>query len=80
MDREKSIDSDSVFSFLDDMGYAKGDINKMPLQSMYSEYKTYGDSYGYRACALKSLSERLRRHGYDVIRYAKGHVVHYKKL
>ena len=72
--------SDSVFSFLDDMGYAKGDINKMPLQSMYSEYKTYCDSYGYRACALKSLSERLRRHGYDVIRYAKGHVVHYKKL
>ncbi|WP_343744776.1 phage/plasmid primase, P4 family [Chitinophaga sp.] len=71
--------SDSVLMFLEDEGYKPSRIGFLSLQQLYSQYKIFCADNGYRLCSNKTVSERLRSHGYEMERKTPGMVVYLEK-
>ncbi|WP_212000231.1 phage/plasmid primase, P4 family [Chitinophaga sp. HK235] len=71
--------SDSVLMFLEDEGYKPSRIAFLPLQQLYTLYKIFCADNGYRLCSSKTVSERLRSHGYEMERKTAGMVVYLEK-
>lgn len=69
-------ESDSVLMFLEDEQYQKSIINEISLKELYAQYKTYAFDNGYRACANRTFSNRLRKNGYIIERKTQGNVVY----
>ena len=72
--------SDTVFIYLDDVGFIVGEDEKKELEHFYNYYNDYCKSSGYRPCSKKTLAERLRSLGFNVYRIASGYVVKYSKI
>lgn len=60
------MESDSVQMYLNDNGYKPSIEQRMPLKTMFEEYKTYCTENAFRICTNKTFSDRLRNVGYDV--------------
>ncbi|MBC9910569.1 DNA primase [Chitinophaga varians] len=71
--------SDSVLMFLEEEGYKPSQIGFLPLQQLYTLYKIFCADNGYRLCSNKTVSERLRSHGYEMERKTPGMVVYLEK-
>jgi putative DNA primase/helicase len=72
-------ESDSVLMFLEDEGYQPSIQDTKPLKEVFSEYRIYCANSGYRACSVKTFSERLRQHKYTVERKRYGMAVSIEK-
>jgi putative DNA primase/helicase len=60
------MESDSVQMFVNDNGYKPSIEHRIPLKSLYEEYKTYCIENSFKICTNKTFSDRLRNAGYDV--------------
>ncbi|WP_018611589.1 DNA primase family protein [Segetibacter koreensis] len=69
------IQSNSVRLFLEDENYTINVNSEIPLKQIYPAYKEYCFDFGYKACGLKSFSERLRHQGFETTRRNRGMVV-----
>lgn len=72
--REYKKKSDTVHMFLEDENYQKDANEKLIVKGVYESYSNYCKIYGYKACSLKSFTERLRSLGVEVTRTADGNV------
>lgn len=72
--KEYKKKSDTVHMFLEDEKYHKDNNGKLIVKGIYETYNNYCKLYGYKACSLKSFTERLRTHGVEVSRTADGNV------
>ena len=73
------LESDSVALFIDDAGYSTTFENYIPLKEMYAEYKGFCYDNGYKACALRTVSARLKSLKYESERKNTGYVIYAKK-
>ena len=72
--REYKKKSDTVSMFLEDENYRIDATEKLIVKGVYETYSNYCKIYGYKACSLKSFTERLRTLGVEVSRTADGNV------
>lgn len=72
-------ESDSVAMFIEDENYKPSIDEDMPLKSMYNEYRIYCNDNGYRACSLRTISDRLKMLGFEMKRKTQGNVIYAKK-
>lgn len=72
--------SDSVAMFLEDERYQKSTTEFIPLKEIYSGFKTYCIDSGYRACSIRTLSERLKHLGFETEKKMNGVIVYTSKL
>jgi putative DNA primase/helicase len=72
-------ESDTVQLFLEDGNYVLATAEEILLKTMYSDYRDYCVTSGYKSCSLKVFADRLRRIGYETHRKKAGHVVFAKK-
>ncbi len=72
--REYKKKSDTVNMFLEDENYRIDATEKLIVKGVYETYSNYCKIYGYKACSLKSFTERLRTLGVEVSRTADGNV------
>ena len=72
-------ESDSVAMFIDEECYKPAIEENVYLKSMYSEYKTYCNENGYRACSIRTLSERLKALKFETKKTKYGVIVYAKK-
>lgn len=68
-------ESDPVKLFIEDFGYNPSAVSYKPLTELYAAFKTYCIDNGYRTCANRTLSTRLKSAGYQIERKAQGMVV-----
>lgn len=73
------LESDSVQMFLDENEYTKSVVTEIPLKNIFSEYRTYCYESGFKACSLRTLSDRLRNLGYLIERKKYGMAVFAEK-
>lgn len=73
-------ESDSVAMFIDEESYTptNGEPNIL-LKTMYGEYKTYSIENGYKACSIRSVSERIKMLGFTTEKTRNGIIVYAKK-
>ncbi|HVI43494.1 MAG TPA: phage/plasmid primase, P4 family [Chitinophaga sp.] len=71
--------SDSIFMFIEDEDYRPSTADSKALKELFVEYRIYCADNGYRACSLKTFSDRLRQHGYESERRSKGMFVYIEK-
>jgi putative DNA primase/helicase len=79
MGKTYRMQSDSVQLFLTDEGYQKNPNAEYRLKLLYEEYKMYCNDYGYKACSLKTLSDRLKNLDYEMHRKSLGNMVGVQK-
>lgn len=60
------MESDSVQMYVNDNGYKPSIEQKIPLKSLYEEYRTYCTENSFKICSNKTFSDRLRSVGFDV--------------
>lgn len=72
---EYKKNSDSVKMFLDDENYSKSVEGWTPFKDIYLQYRTYCYESGYKICAKRTVSERLKAMGYVFERKNFGIVV-----
>jgi putative DNA primase/helicase len=72
-------ESDSVMMFLEDENYQKAVSSERPLKDIYAEYKTYCLDGGFRPCSTRTLSSRLKKNGYEILRKSYGNAVFIEK-
>jgi len=73
-------ESDSVAMFIDETGYTQTNgLPNIALKSMYGDYKPYCLDNGYKACSLKTFSERIRMLLFKTEKTRDGVIVHAKK-
>lgn len=80
MGKAYRLQSDSVQLFLVDEDYEKAPNAEFRLKLLYQQYKDYCESYGYKTCALKTFSERLKNLEYAITRKSLGNVVGVQKI
>lgn len=68
-------ESDPVKLFIEDFRYQPSAIEQKPLSELYAAFKVYCTDNGYRTCANRTLSTRLKGAGYQIERKAQGMVV-----
>lgn len=73
------MDSDTVHLFLDDGNYQKSLDKRISLKELYGQYSEYCKDSGYRACSVKSFSERLKNMDYISERKGPGKFVFIEK-
>jgi putative DNA primase/helicase len=66
--------SDTVSMFLEDENYKIDPNGKLIIKGVYEIYSNYCKLYGYKACSLKTFTERLRSLGIEVARTAEGNI------
>ena len=73
------LESDSVAMYLDEEGYKPAIEDFVFLKGLYSSYKTYCSDNGYRACSIRTLSDRLRSLRFETKKSMHGVIVYAKK-
>ena len=73
------VESDSVQMFLTENEYSISATNIVPLQELFSEYRSYCIDCGYKACSRRTFTDRLRKVGYQTDRRNFGTVVNAEK-
>ena len=73
------VESDSVQMFLTENNYSVSATNLIPLQELFSEYRSYCIDCGYKACSRRTFTDRLRKVGYQTERKNFGTVVNAEK-
>lgn len=71
--------SDTVNMFLENEYYQRDANEKLIVKGVYETYSNYCKTYGYKACSLKSFTDRLRSLGIEVTRSADGNVAGLRK-
>ena len=69
-------ESDSIRMFLDEKFYVPSNTEKVPRQTLYTEYTMFCNQNGYIPCKGKSFSGRLESHGFKIDRESGGRVVY----
>lgn len=69
------LESDSVQMFLTDFEYKTSSTEETKLKDLFTEYRNYCIDSGFRACSLKTLSDRLRNLGFVAERKSYGMAV-----
>jgi len=72
--REYKKKSDTVSMFIEDENYQKDPNQKLIVKGVYESYSSYCKLYGYKACSLRSFTERLRTLGIELTRTSEGNV------
>jgi putative DNA primase/helicase len=73
------MESDSVQMFLHEYSYQISSTNDMPLKTLFNEYQNYCTESGFKACSLRTISDRLRNSGYQTERKTYGMAVNAEK-
>ncbi len=60
------IETDSVASFIDELGYVPSETEKQPLNELYIAFAEWAKRYGYQPSHVRNLSNRLRSLGFTV--------------
>ena len=71
--------ADSVALFIEEEEYEKTTDGGTSLQFMYADYDQFCRDNGYRAVALRKMSERLRASGFEVVKKKTGRFVYARK-
>ncbi|RCU42453.1 DNA primase [Chryseobacterium lacus] len=69
------LESDSVQMYLTDFEYTTSATEESKLKDLFSEYRTYCIESGFRACSLKTFSDRLKNLGFVAERKSYGMAV-----
>ncbi|MET6998709.1 DNA primase family protein [Chitinophaga defluvii] len=72
--------SDSVQMFLTDENYQPSTCETRSLKDLFSEYRIYCMDSGYRACSLKTFSDRLRNQNFVLERKNYGMALFIEKI
>jgi putative DNA primase/helicase len=72
--------SDSVQMFLSDENYQPSIQDNSPLKDLFSEYRIYCIDNGYRACSVKTFSDRLRNQNFVFERKKYGMAIFIEKI
>jgi putative DNA primase/helicase len=67
--------SDSVALFLEDGMFEPSLDDQKSLKDVFAIYKLFCQSGNYSACSERTFSDRLRSHGYEVVRKSSGRFV-----
>lgn len=70
---------DTIFMFLEDMDYEPNTVMDIPLQSLFSEYRTFCVESNYNFESKKSFSKRMQKLGYAIQRKNYGMAIYVKK-
>ncbi|MFT4153698.1 DNA primase family protein [Parafilimonas sp.] len=73
------VESDSALMFLTDLEYKVSFTEHLPLKDIFSEYRSYCNDGGFRACSIKNFAERLRSIGYTTERKKYGTAINAEK-
>jgi putative DNA primase/helicase len=73
------IESDSVQMYLNEYEYLVSTKNETSLKEMFNEYRTYCIDSGFKACSVRTFSDRLRNSGFETIRKSFGNSVNAEK-
>ncbi|MBN8686079.1 MAG: DNA primase [Chitinophagales bacterium] len=73
------LNSDTVYTFIEDFQYEKSNTNEIRLHQLYTEYKKYTSESGNIAPSKRFFAERLRNMGYEIPRKNTGKVVYAQK-
>ncbi|CAA7392074.1 DNA primase family protein [Chryseobacterium fistulae] len=73
------MESDSVQMFLHEHSYQISATNQIPLKTLFNEYQNYCIESGFKACSLRTISDRLRNSGYQTERKTYGMAVNAEK-
>ena len=73
------IESDSVQMFLRENEYSVSATNEIPLKELFNEYRNYCIESGFKACSVKTFSERLKHTGYETVRKGYGMAINAEK-
>ena len=73
--KQYKIESDSVQMYLTDFEYTTSATEESKLKDLFSEYRTYCIESGFRACSLKTFSDRLKNLGFVAERKSYGMAV-----
>ena len=72
--------ADSVALFVEDEGYQPSDgYPNIYLKTLYIDYKEFCSQNGYKACSIKTTSDRLRNSGFIIEKNRDGRIVFAKK-
>lgn len=72
-------ESDSVFMFLEELGYEASLTKTNPISAIHDEYKIYCRENGYIFCSIKTFSQRLIKKGIVKKRESKATVYYIQK-
>lgn len=67
--------SDSVALFLEDGGFEPSLDDFKSLKDVFSSYRLFCQQGNYTSCSERTFSDRLKGHGYHVVRKSAGRVV-----
>jgi putative DNA primase/helicase len=73
------LESDTVQMFLIDNDYKISLVNEKPLKDLFSEYRTYCNDSGFKACSVRTFSDRLKNLGFQIQRKTPGRFVGIEK-
>jgi putative DNA primase/helicase len=68
-------ESDSVNLFIEDSGYNTSTSEKMPLKTLYEQFRAYCKESYYQNISNKAFSKRLKNYGYQIERLSAGRFV-----
>jgi len=71
-------ESDTARLFMDEKNYQPDSTNRIPLKTLYSQYKEFCKDDGYHCLGNRNFSKRLQSIGYTIERKAEGNVVYAK--
>jgi putative DNA primase/helicase len=74
------LESDTVQMFLSDNDYRVSITNEKPLKELFNEYRTYCNESGFKACSVKTFSDRLRNLGFQIQRKGYGMAIDIEKF
>ena len=72
-------ESDSVAMFIEEEGYKPAVEDFVFLKGIYGDYKTFCTDNGYRACSIRTMSDRLRSLLFESKKTMHGIIVYAKK-
>ena len=67
--------SDSVALFLEDGGFEPSLDDFKSLKDVFSSYRLFCQQGNYTSCSERTFSDRLKGHGYQVVRKSAGRVI-----
>jgi putative DNA primase/helicase len=68
-------ESDAVNLFIEDSGFKPSSSEKMPLKSLYEQFRAYCKESYYQNISNKAFSKRLKNYGYHIERLSAGRFV-----
>ena len=68
-------ESDTVYLFIEEMGYVPDDSNYKTLRDLYHHYKIFCTDNNYRAFSNRSFSKQLKAHNFKTKRVSQGNII-----